>query len=343
LNIDGFANTAVGRDALELNSNGTANTAVGRSALLLNTTGSRNTVIGVGALQGANTGDNNTATGVSALQNNTTGYENTATGASALLNNQDGHLNTAVGFNALLSNNVGVGNTAIGWRALQANTAGGNTAVGLNALSTNTDGSNNTAIGQEANVSVPILFNATAIGSHAIVDASNKIRLGDRFVTVIEGQVAFTWPSDRNQKENFRPVDGETVLEKIGSLTLTSWNYIGHDPKQFRHYGPVAQEFFAAFGHDGIGTIGSPTTINSGDMEGILLIAVQALKERTEELGRQLDAVRAKNAGLRAQAFARTAAVTGSRSVPRSKGRGSRRDHLARKSHRRVPALDGNL
>jgi hypothetical protein len=44
----------------------------------------------------------------------------------------------------------------------------------------------------------------------------------------------------------------------------------------------VAQEFFAAFGHDGVGTIGTDTTINSGDMEGIL-IAVQALEKRTAE------------------------------------------------------------
>jgi hypothetical protein len=115
------------------------------------------------------------------------------------------------------------------------------------------------------------------------VNASNKIRLGDINITVIEGQVAYTFTSDKNQKEGFRPVDGEQVLEKIGRMNLTSWNYIGHDPQQFRHYGPVAQEFFAAFGHDGVGTIGTPTTINSGDMEGVLLIAVQALEKRTAE------------------------------------------------------------
>jgi hypothetical protein len=28
----------------------------------------------------------------------------------------------------------------------------------------------------------------------------------------------------------------------------------------------MAQEFFAAFGHDEVGTIGTPTTINSGDI-----------------------------------------------------------------------------
>jgi hypothetical protein len=50
------------------------------------------------------------------------------------------------------------------------------------------------------------------------------------------------------------------------------------------HYGPTAQDFFAAFGHDGLGQIGSETTINSGDIAGILMIAVQALEKRTAEL-----------------------------------------------------------
>ncbi len=78
--------------------------------------------------------------------------------------------------------------------------------------------------------------------------------------------------------------DGEAVLGKIRGFELSSWNFIGHDPKEFRHYGPMAQDFFAAFGHDGIGQIGSETTINSGDLAGILMIAVQALEKRTAEL-----------------------------------------------------------
>jgi len=133
------------------------------------------------------------------------------------------------------------------------------------------------------------LINATAIGANAIVDASNKMRLGDANVTVIEGQVPFTWTSDKTKKENFQPVDGDEVLQKVRSLSLTSWNYIGHDPKQFRQYGPVAQEFFAAFGNDGMGTVGSPTTINSGDMAGILMIAVQALEKQNRDLKARLE------------------------------------------------------
>jgi hypothetical protein len=46
----------------------------------------------------------------------------------------------------------------------------------------------------------------------------------------------------------------------------------------------MAQDFFAAFGHDGVGHIGTETTINSGDLAGILMIAVQALEKRTAEL-----------------------------------------------------------
>ena len=46
----------------------------------------------------------------------------------------------------------------------------------------------------------------------------------------------------------------------------------------------MAQDFYAAFGHDGVGQIGTETTINSGDMAGILMIAVQALEKRTAEL-----------------------------------------------------------
>ena len=74
------------------------------------------------------------------------------------------------------------------------------------------------------------------------------------------------------------------MLGKIRGFELSSWNFIGHDPKKFRHYGPMAQDFYAAFGHDGLGQIGSETTINSGDLAGILMIAVQALEKRTAEL-----------------------------------------------------------
>jgi len=111
--------------------------------------------------------------------------------------------------------------------------------------------------------------------------------------------VPYTYSSDRTKKEKFRPVDGEAVLGKIRRLRLTSWNYIGHDAKQFRHYGPMAQDFFAAFGNDGVGTIGTPTTINSGDMAGIMMVAAQALEKRSAEQKEEIGALRTENQELR--------------------------------------------
>jgi trimeric autotransporter adhesin len=240
----------------------------------LTMTGGYNTGIGYLALTSNTTGSNNTACGEVALQRNTTGYQNTACGAGALYSDTSGHDNTATGKNALFSNRSG----------------NYNTACGKDALDGNITGNNNTAVGYGADVATNALSNATAIGNGAIVDASNKIRLGDDNVTVICGKVAFTVCSDRNEKENFQAVDGNEVLRKIRGLSLTSWNYKGNDPQQFRHYGPVAQEFFAAFGRDGLGTCGDSVTINSGDMAGIMMIAIQTLEKRTAE-----------NAGLKAR------------------------------------------
>ena len=203
------------------------------------------------SLTGVAAAQRNTGLGTGALQNNTTGRDNTASGVNALVNNTSGDYNTA---------------------------------IGANTLTSNTTGTLNTAIGAVADVAAGNLTNATAIGFGAIVDVSNKVRVGNTAVSVIQGQVAFTASSDKTQKENFRPVNGEEVLGKIRGFELSSWNFIGHDPKEFRHYGPMAQDFFAAFGRDGVGQIGSETTINSGDMAGILMIAVQALEKRTAEL-----------------------------------------------------------
>jgi hypothetical protein len=151
-------------------------------------------------------------------------------------------------------------------------------------------------------VSAENLINATAINFNAIVNASNKIRRGNGSVTVIEGQVAFTASSDRTKKENFKPMNGEEVLKKIRGFELTSWNFIGHDPKEFRHYGPMTQDFFAAFGNDGVGKIGTETTVNSGDIAGILMIAVQALEKRTVQISVLESELKQKDAQITALA-----------------------------------------
>ena len=220
----------------------------------------------------------------------------------------DGFANTAIGSEALIANTIADRNTAVGYRALlDATTGGGNTAVGTDAGSITISGSNNTSVGYLSGPSSHQHSNSTSIGYQAQAEQSNMIRIGNRSVTVIQGQVGFTSSSDRNLKENFEPVDGAEVVRKILDMNLTSWNFIGHDQTKFRHYGPMAQDFFAAFGHDAVGIIGTETTINSNDLSGILLSAVQELARKLEVKDAELSAVQQRLAELEAKDAARDA------------------------------------
>jgi len=93
--------------------------------------------------------------------------------------------------------------------------------------------------------------------------------------------------SDVRMKENFLPVDGESFLHKIAAMPQYSWNYIGQDVKTLRHYGPMAQDFYAAFGNDALGEIGCDTMINQQDFLGVNLIAIQALEKRTIQMKKE--------------------------------------------------------
>ncbi|TKC65239.1 hypothetical protein FBD94_01425 [Pedobacter hiemivivus] len=96
--------------------------------------------------------------------------------------------------------------------------------------------------------------------------------------------------SDSTRKENYSKPDHEYFLAKLGKLRIGSWNYKVQD-KSIRHYGPMAQEIFSAFGKDKLGTIGADTTLNTADMDGIMMIMLQGLEKRSAEqltLTRQL-------------------------------------------------------
>ncbi len=189
----------------------------------------------------------------------------------------------------------------MGESALLNNTTGvENTAIGENALDVNTTGGYNTAVGYNAGPSSGNLTNTACLGYDARAIQSDMVRIGNTSVTVIQGQVGFTASSDRNLKENFVPVDGAEVIRKILKMELTSWNFIGHDKTKFRHYGPMAQDFYAAFGQDAVGTIGTETTINSGDLSGILLSAVQELARKLEAKDAEVKALQKKTAELSA-------------------------------------------
>ena len=66
-------------------------------------------------------------------------------------------------------------------------------------------------------------------------------------------------------------------------MPIMSWNYKSQSPL-IRHLGPTAQDFYGAF------QLGeSDTTITTTDIDGINILAIQALEKRTAELNLRLN------------------------------------------------------
>ena len=180
-------NLAVGRNALAGNTDGFSNVAVGNLALQTNNVGRDNIAVGNLALQNNTTGSFNTAVGSTASRYNVTGDRNTGVGNQALSENISGSGNTAHGFGALFLSQSGSNNTGIGNESLRNNSTGSdNTAVGTGALYGNQSGNSNTAIGTWAGVAQIDQVNSTAIGANAIVNASNKVQIGDAQVNAVQ-------------------------------------------------------------------------------------------------------------------------------------------------------------
>ncbi|MBK7346090.1 MAG: tail fiber domain-containing protein [Chitinophagaceae bacterium] len=178
------------------------------------------------------------------------------------------------------STSGGETSTAIGW----VTTASGNysTAIGNHVSTNNQNGSfiigdnSTTTVLNSANINN---FRARFAGGYKLFTSAD-LSTG---CTLFAGDNAWTTGSSVYTKENFAAVNGEDFLQKISRFNLTSWNYKTQDTKIFRHYGPMAQDFYAAFGKDEYGTIGNDTTINSADFAGVSFIAIQALEKRTAE------------------------------------------------------------
>jgi hypothetical protein len=238
-NTTGSYNAAIGSGALQNNTTGEDNIAIGFQSLYTNT-GSDNIAVGYHAQYSNTTGINNIAIGSIAFYANTIGNDNTVVGSQALYANTTGSYNSAFGNEALNYNTAGYDNTAIGDEVLFYNTAGAfNTAMGVQALKANTSGNTNVAIGFESlvdnqtgfeltglgsltDVSADGLSNSTAVGSNAIITASNQVKIGNTSVTSIGGQVGWTSFSDGRYKENIKQnVPGLEFINKLQPITYT--------------------------------------------------------------------------------------------------------------------------
>ncbi|HUU46116.1 MAG TPA: tail fiber domain-containing protein [Acidobacteriota bacterium] len=112
-------------------------------------------------------------------------------------------------------------------------------------------------------------------------------------VVLPAGGGAWNGISDRNVKENFRPVDGAELLDKIAQLEISRWNFKTQDPS-IEHIGPMAQDFQRLFG---VGD--NNTTISTVDPDGIALAAIQELHRQNQSLQTQNEILKSEIQELR--------------------------------------------
>jgi trimeric autotransporter adhesin len=308
-NSTGNQNVAIGQATLALNSTGSFNTAVGQSSMFNNVVGLNNTAIGTATLYN-NTASNNVAIG-NAMFSNTTGANNTATGFQTMNNFQTGSNNVANGYRAMAgsatpASNTGSNNTSIGYETMSTISSGGNNvALGFRAGTINQVGSNNTFIGYQADGTLNNLSNATAIGNGAVVDASNKMRLGNTSVTLVETYGTFVTVSDKRLKNNI--TDNAIGLNFIKAVRPVKYEL--NAQKGVMYDGFIAQEIDSILQKQNIKTFsGLSKPKNDSEHYSVsystfvvpLVNAVKELDEKNTQLATENEQLKAELAKMKA-------------------------------------------
>jgi len=238
----GYANTASGLATTV--SGGYANTASGQFS----------TVSG---------GDNNTSAGIVATVSG--GYFNTVSGNSASISG--GAFNSASGDYAAIPggfNCVANGDYSF--------VAGRNVKTNSNASGTFVWGDNDAADTLVSGIANRVVFRAA--NGYRLYTADNL----SSGVLLNSGDGAWSSVSDSTKKRNRRNVDTKAILDKVSAMPIQRWSYKSQDPS-IEHIGPMAQDFYAAFG---LGD--NNTTISTIDPDGVALAAIQELAKQVHEL-----------------------------------------------------------
>jgi trimeric autotransporter adhesin len=249
-------------------------------------------------------GDNNEAIGYGSTMGG--GIFNRASGTGSTLgggidNGADGDDSTIGGGNFNWA--YGYGSTVGGGYDNQASGVGSTIPGGR---SNTADGDNSFAAGQRAKANNQGCF-VWGDSTDAEVTCSNN----NRWVARASGGVYFytnstlssgvfvpagggSWSSvsDRNLKENLEVVEGREILERVTQLPITTWNYLAQDAS-IRHLGPMAQDFYAAFG---LGE--DDVSIATIDLDGVALAAIQGLAEIVEEQAERIEQLEARLVAL---------------------------------------------
>ncbi len=84
---------------------------------------------------------------------------------------------------------------------------------------------------------------------------------------------------------NVPPLDVQAVLDKVVGLPIREWNF--KTATHETHLGPMAQDFYAAFGLGG-----GDTTITTIDPDGVALAAIQGLNQKLKQKDAEITALR---------------------------------------------------
>jgi hypothetical protein len=204
------------------------------------------------------------------------GFTNTATSLYAAVGG--GEHNNALGAASAVGG--GADNSSLGKYAVipggydNAADGMGSFAAGSNAKARNTgafvwsDNASSAAVQSTANYQ----FVARATGGYIFY--TNATGSGAQL-----SKNSGTWGSlsDRTMKTNVVPLDDAVVLDKVAALPVSEWSYIAE--RGVRHVGPMAQDFYAAFG------VGEDNRhITSIDEDGVALAAIKALHAENARL-----------------------------------------------------------
>ena len=286
----GFSNTASGFRATV--GGGESNTASGQGAIIGG--GQANTASGTKPTVGGGVG--NVASNVTAAVGG--GQSNTASGSHAVVGG--GEANTASGSDATVPG--GALNTAGGFLSL---------AAGRRAQA-NHQGSFVWADSQNADMasSANDQFIARAQG-HFFLQSDSTLDDQSGFLNTSTGaflSTGGTWTnsSDENLKSRVQKVAPGSVLHKVAKLPISSWQYDAEPG--VRHIGPMAQDFYGAFGLGG-----DNRHIASVDADGVALTAIKGLDKQSQMIKARVAAL---EHGAVASGGRPAAGTSGSGSIP---------------------------
>lgn len=115
-------------------------------------------------------------------------------------------------------------------------------------------------------------------GAELIVRESDD--MGGGTTVTVNGSItadAFVQSSSRSFKENLVATDPNAVLAKVVDLPILHWEY-KEDPNDTRRIGPMAEDFYAAFG-----TGLDDKHYSVSDASGVALAAIQGLHAQVQE------------------------------------------------------------